>query len=106
MELLAMMDRKAKENKLNRITEIHMRVGELSDLEEECMQLYFESASDGTSCEGARLFFRREPAYLRCNACGTEFPHEKSFNCPACGAPSTLIRGTGSGFSVEEIRGE
>lgn len=105
MDLLSMMDRKAKENKLSRITEIDMKIGELSDLVDECIEMYFETASEGTVCEGARLVFEREPAMLRCPKCGKVFPHEKSFDCPSCHTPSILVKGTGSGYVIERIKG-
>ncbi|SEA08215.1 hydrogenase nickel incorporation protein HypA/HybF [Lachnospiraceae bacterium NK3A20] len=104
MELLSMMERKARENHLSKITEIDLRIGELSDLVDECIQLYFDTAAEGTCCEGAKLVFEKNPAILRCTKCGRQFPYARSFQCPDCGGSATLVRGTGTGFVVKQIK--
>ncbi len=104
--LLDTAQRAAKENHLDRVTRIRLRIGELSDLVEDCVQIYFDSASEGTVCEGAQLEFVREPARLRCTACGHEFLHGAAFSCPVCGGSAEWIRGSGSGCTVESIEGE
>ncbi len=104
--LIALLERTAGQNKLQRITLVELRIGELSDLVDECIQVYFDMAGEGTVCEGAKLVFTHERAMLRCPVCGKTFRHEKSFQCPSCGADAVLVRGTGSGFYVERIEGE
>lgn len=104
--LIALLERTAGQNKLQRITLVELRIGELSDLVDECIQVYFDMAGEGTVCEGAKLVFTHERAMLRCPVCGKAFRHEKSFQCPSCGADAVLVRGTGSGFYVERIEGE
>lgn len=106
VRLLDTVQRTARSNQLDKVTKIRVRIGELSDLVDSCMQLYFESASEGTVCEGAQLEFTREPVRLRCRACGCEFPHKASFFCPVCGESAERIPGTGGGFVVESIEGE
>ena len=68
--ILNTVQRTAEENHLCSVTKICLRIGELSDLVEECMQIYFDSASEGTVCEGAQLVIVRHPAKLRCTVCG------------------------------------
>lgn len=106
MDLLSMMEQTARRNKLRKITEIDISIGELSDLVDDCIQLYFDTASEGTVCENAKLVFERNPAILRCTRCGKEFAHIRSFQCPDCGGDATLVKGTGSGFVVKRIKGE
>ncbi|MCH4033655.1 MAG: hydrogenase maturation nickel metallochaperone HypA [Lachnospiraceae bacterium] len=106
LSLLDTMEKKAAASHIRRITEIDLKVGELSDLVEDCIQLYFDMASEGTVCEGASLVFSRNPALLRCNDCGYTFPHERSFTCPRCGGASTLVRGTGGGLEIIRFLGE
>ena len=84
--LIALLERTAGQNKLQRITLVELRIGELSDLVDECIQVYFDMAGEGTVCEGAKLVFTHERAMLRCPVCGKTFRHEKSFQCPSCGA--------------------
>lgn len=104
--ILNTVQRTAEENHLCSVTKICLRIGELSDLVEECMQIYFDSASEGTVCEGSQLVIVRNPAKLRCTVCGYEFPHEHAFSCPVCGGSAEWIRGSGSGCVVESIEGE
>lgn len=106
MNLLTLVQQTAQKNRLRKVTEIDLRIGELSDLVDDCIQLYFDTASEGTVCENAKLVFDRNPAILRCTKCGKEFPHRRSFQCPACGGEAVLVRGTGTGFVVTKIRGE
>ena len=74
---------------VNRIVRIHLRVGELSDLEPEWIQRYFDYLSKGTLAEGARLAIETSPIVLRCQGCGRSFAVEKDalegVNCPDCG---------------------
>ena len=110
VRLLEMTGEKAKENGLSKVTSIEVQLSELSDLEESCLLLYFEIAAEGTICEGADLHFTRQRARLRCNSCGTIFPHERSFTCPGCGGQGMLVReerpGGWSGFTLLRITGE
>jgi hydrogenase nickel incorporation protein HypA/HybF len=106
LQIIETMEKRAGENHIRKVTEIDLAVGELSDLVDDCIQLYFDTASEGTVCEGAKLVFRRVPATLRCLSCGRTFPHEKSFVCPSCGGKTALVRGTGSGLVIERFLGE
>lgn len=106
MELLNIAEKTAKREQLSRVTSVTVRIGELSDLADECMQLYWETAAEHTLCEGSVLTIRRNPARLRCRLCGYEFRHLHDFTCPRCGGPADLIRGTGSGCVMESLEGE
>lgn len=106
MNLLTLVQQTAQKNKLRKVTEIDLGIGELSDLVDDCIQLYFDTASEGTVCENATLVFERNPAILKCTKCGKEFPHVRSFQCPDCGGDTVLVRGTGTGFVVKRIQGE
>lgn len=106
MRLLNTVSEAAGREHLTRITCVNIRIGELSDLADACMQLYWETASEHTVCDGAVLNIRRAPARLRCLACGKVFPHLHDFVCPECGGEAVLIRGTGEGCVVESLEGE
>ncbi|MEE9912321.1 MAG: hydrogenase maturation nickel metallochaperone HypA [Deltaproteobacteria bacterium] len=88
----------AKKNDVRRVMVIHLRIGKLSDLEDEWMQRYFDYVSRGTIAEGAKLAIERSPVMLQCNACGESYPVEvadmSSTVCPDCGQKdSKLISG-------------
>lgn len=104
--LIHTVEKSAEENNITKVTKIRIRVGELADVVDECVQMYFDTASVGTICEGADLVFERNPAVLRCTCCGKEFPHLHDFTCPDCGGDAILVRGTGSGCYVENYEGD
>ncbi len=114
MKLLSETDEIARTNGLDRIRRIRVEVGALSGIVPECVSLYFESASVGRAAEGAELIFTTDPAILKCGSCGKEFPHEPAearrtgrdpFDCPACGGPGTLVKGTGAGTKLICVEG-
>jgi hydrogenase nickel incorporation protein HypA/HybF len=55
---------------VERITAIHLRIGELSDLEGIWIQKYFDHLSEGTLAENAKLVIEKVPIVLECGNCG------------------------------------
>ncbi len=104
--LVKLLDKESEEAGLKKISEVYLNVGELSGIVDECVEEYFELLSDGHSCEGAALHFNHLKARFKCTSCGIEFDHEKGFDCPVCKGAATLIKGSGSGFEVDRIKGE
>jgi hydrogenase nickel incorporation protein HypA/HybF len=78
-----------KGHNVSRIAVIHLRIGELSDLEDEWIQRYFDYLSKDTLAENARLAIERAPIVLRCEACACSFEVSKDglreVACPDCG---------------------
>jgi hydrogenase nickel incorporation protein HypA/HybF len=72
-----------------RILVIHLRIGELSDVEDEWLQRYFDYLSRGTLAEDARLAIERAPIVLSCDSCCCSFEIKKEelkhAGCPECG---------------------
>jgi hydrogenase nickel incorporation protein HypA/HybF len=88
----------AEKNAVKKVIAINLRVGRLSDLEDEWIQRYFDYLSKGTVAEGAKLNIERTPIKLECNSCSTSYEVEISnmseTNCPGCGKnDSKLISG-------------
>ena len=79
----------AEGHQVRRIAVIHLRIGALSDLEDEWLQRYFDYLSRGTLAERARLAIERMPIVVRCSGCSKSFEVEKSAldaaACPGCG---------------------
>ena len=75
---------------VQKIMAIHLEIGEMSDLEDEWMQQYFDYVSKGTLAEGARLKIKKIPVVMRCNACGETFEVDvkemSGIQCPKCEA--------------------
>jgi hydrogenase nickel incorporation protein HypA/HybF len=84
---------------VQKIMAIHLEIGEMSDLEDDWMQQYFDYVSKGTPAEGARLKIKRIPVVMRCNACGESFKVDMKktagIQCPKCSAEKnhTLVSG-------------
>lgn len=87
-----------------RIREIHLVVGELTSMVDDSVQFYFDIIARGTMAEGARLVFRREPALLRCHACGhrEEVVPPLRPSCPACDSLRLEVTG-GQAFRVDSL---
>lgn len=106
LDIIRVMDEEAAKNTFQKITRIDLVIGELSSIVSESVQMYFEIAAKEHACEGAKLVFEHRPAMLKCQKCGKEFPHEKSFQCPDCGGDSMLIKGTGREFCIRSFDGQ
>ena len=77
---------------VSKIVRIHLRIGELSDLEDEWIQHYFDYLSRGTLAENAQLAIQRVPVILSCQPCARSFEIKRaelgSARCPECGEES------------------
>ncbi len=76
-------------HEVSRILVIHLRIGKLSDLEDEWIQRYFDYLSRGTLAENARLAIERAPIVLCCDSCSHSFEVKREdlgeAGCPECG---------------------
>jgi hydrogenase nickel incorporation protein HypA/HybF len=85
----------AKEVGATKITEIRIRVGDLTEIQEFALQFAFEALTPDTMAEGATLVVTHVPAKSRCRDCGLEYEHDRfEMLCPACGT-----------FNVEPLTG-
>jgi hydrogenase nickel incorporation protein HypA/HybF len=87
-QILGISLKHVKGHDVNRITAIHLRIGELSDLEGEWIQNYFDYLSKGTLAENAKLEIEIVPIVLACENCGASFQVSRSeiakAECPQC----------------------
>ena len=75
----------AQENDAERVEGIHLIIGEMSGVVDDCVRFYFDFLSKGTIAEGAQLSIRRVPARARCRDCGREFTLDGlAWICPHC----------------------
>jgi hydrogenase nickel incorporation protein HypA/HybF len=86
-----------------RITDIHLVIGQLSSIVDDSVQFYWDMINQGTSAEGSRLHFKRITTELKCRDCEQHFaPTSDNLSCPNCGSLRVdLIAGTE--FFVEAI---
>lgn len=88
----------AQKNNAQKITAIHLQVGEMSDLEDEWMQRYFDYLSKDSIADGAKLKIERIPVVMQCEDCSESFKvdikKEKEIICPGCsGKNNKLVSG-------------
>ncbi len=88
----------ASTNNVSKIISIQLKVGELSDLEDEWMQKYFDYLSKDSVAENAKLKIERTPVTMRCDGCAHSFHVNireiKEIQCPECnGKECTLASG-------------
>ena len=96
--ILDIVLRHAESNQVNKIISIQLRIGELSDLEDEWIQRYFDYLSKETIAAGAKLKIERSPVVMECNDCANRFEVDMKKNqdiqCPECGGKeNTFISG-------------
>jgi hydrogenase nickel incorporation protein HypA/HybF len=84
------------QHNVQRVLQIKLKVGELTNAEPDALQMAFEAYSKDTLCEGAELVVERVPVLGRCRHCLHEFPVKTMFFlCPNC-----------QNSSIEVIQGE
>lgn len=79
-----------------RVEALHLRLGALSGVVREALELSFDLAAAGTPIAGARLAIEEVPIAVYCPACGVEreLPGLQSFRCPVCAAEAAeVVRG-------------
>jgi len=90
---LKMVLDQARQAKAGRILLIRLRVGALSGVVPEALELAFEALRSGTLAETAELHIDHVPARYWCQACAREFESSDPFGeCPHCGQPSGDLR--------------
>ena len=95
MEVIELVQREAGKNKVSRIQEILIEVGDLSGVDGDIFQSALEMVVKDTILEGAILKINRTPGNGRCNACQREFiMNDRLDICPRCqGFPSEIKGG-------------
>jgi hydrogenase nickel incorporation protein HypA/HybF len=107
--ILKIVLKQAQANNVWKVRAIHLKVGRLSDLEDEWIQRYFDYLSKGTVAEGARIKIERTPIIMLCTACSASYEWEVSkigdAICPACGGRSSTLL-SGREYTIKEMEVE
>lgn len=96
--ILDIILRHAESNQVTKVVSIKLKVGELSDLEDEWIQNYFDYLTKDTIAADAKLNIERAPVVMECDECGDSFQVNikeiEDIKCPNCGSEKcTLISG-------------
>lgn len=93
----------AKKAQATRVTSINLVIGRLSSIVDDSIQFYWDTISENTICQGAKLNFDRKPAFLLCQDCDTKYSiEERLIPCPNCGSYNTKIA-SGEEFYLDSI---
>lgn len=77
----------AEEAGATKITEIHISVGDLTEIVDFALDFAFDALTPGTIAEGGKLVVTHIPPKSRCGECGAEFEHGRfEVTCPECGS--------------------
>ena len=96
--ILDIVLRHSQANGVNKVISIQLKIGELSDLEDEWVQKYFDYLSKDTIAKNAKLKIERTPVVMKCDKCGHSFEvnikEVRDIQCPECAhKKSTLMSG-------------
>jgi hydrogenase nickel incorporation protein HypA/HybF len=83
--LFEIINRQVAEHRIEAISRVHLKVGELAALEPMTLTACFEVLAEGTAAQGAELVIETLPVLARCTPCGSTFRVVKyNFQCPDC----------------------
>ena len=106
------LEKVAKDHGLERVLEVHVRLGGLTHVNPEQLAFAFKLAAEGTVLEGAKLKIKRRSVKGRCLSCGRvftirraqKFIFQEEVKCPRCGSEEfTLV--DDRELVVERIKG-
>ncbi|HEY5901610.1 MAG TPA: hydrogenase maturation nickel metallochaperone HypA [Anaerolineales bacterium] len=90
--ILKIVLKHAEQAGAQRVTDIHIVLGELSTSVDDSIQFYWDIIARETPAEGASLHFRRVPAELQCMTCFFKYrPEAGELVCPRCGSVGAKI---------------
>ena len=109
-QILSIVLKHAEKNQVNRVVSITLTVGELSELEDEWIQHYFDYLSKDTIAAGAKLKIERMPIVIRCNKCGRSESISKEqlgqVTCPKCGDSGDFSLVSGRENYIKEMEAQ
>ncbi|MFA6939380.1 MAG: hydrogenase maturation nickel metallochaperone HypA [Clostridiaceae bacterium] len=101
--IIKICSQEAAKNKVVKVKEIKILVGELTGLIPESIQYYFDIASIGTKVEGAKLNIAKIPLKIFCNGCkNTSVVKRGDFICPVCEGSDIKLLG-GNEFLIDSM---
>lgn len=107
-EIIRMVSNDATQRGFNKVKNIEVIVGELSNVLPDALELaffYFRNLGEGLIDETTELSLKTEEAKAVCQLCMLEFhPDYRMATCPKCDLPQCLLI-SGESFRVEAYEG-
>ena len=98
--------RHAEQAQAERVSALHVVVGQLSSIVDDSVQFYWDIISENTIAAGAVLDFQRIPIELVCLDCGNQYtPGVEDFSCPSCRSERIKVV-SGEEFYLDSIEVE
>jgi hydrogenase nickel incorporation protein HypA/HybF len=86
-----------------RVRNVHVVIGEISELDAALIQKHWQDIRNGTLAEQAQLHFRLIKAEVQCMACFSPYhPVDGKIHCPHCGSYGAKVL-SGEEFYLETI---
>ena len=96
----------ARDTNATRIKNIHLALGEISELDRNSIQQQWNELSKGTPLEQAQFHFRFIRAEAQCMSCFQKYhPKDQKILCPNCGSVGAKIL-SGEEFYLESIEAD
>ena len=105
--LIQIIKEEAEAAGVEKITAVHLVVGEGRDIVEDMLPPLFQFLSRGTVMENAEIVVQHVPYMVKCNQCGTEFHLEvmepEKWACPNCQAYKDYELVSGNEFYISKM---
>jgi len=105
--ILDIVIKHAEANNVKKIISINLMIGDLSQLENEWIQRYFDYLSKDTIAEDAKLKIKRVPVVMQCSQCSHTFEVNireiKEIQCPRCGRTKNFSIISGREYYIKDI---
>ncbi len=90
--LLEQCEYYAKENKAKHISKVVVKIGEMSGVEPELLEVAFETFKENSICAGAEFVMNMQKVKVRCHECIAENEIlERSYCCMNCGSNNVEV---------------
>ena len=94
--MLQLIEENARTQGFGRVTEVHLDIGKLSNVEVEAMKFCFDAVVAGSLAEGARLVISQSPGQGWCMDCAQTVEHQALYApCPLCQGYQVQVTGGG-----------
>jgi hydrogenase nickel incorporation protein HypA/HybF len=101
--ILSSLEESLEPNDLKRVTSIHLKIGAMQAIQEDCLRFGFEVSTKGTPLENAKIEIEHIPAVGTCTECGQENQMQEPWLiCTNCGGILKDVQG-GEELLVEYV---
>ena len=92
-DLLSKVEEQCLTRHAHSVHRLRIRIGELSGVEPDLLELAWETFREASICRGAPLEIRRVDAVWTCPKCNRRIERGTRLQCPDCAVPARLTEG-------------